>query len=165
MKKIGFCFLLCIIISGCFPEIETLYVYNNSSKQICAIHTSAERDRSYNDTLLPEDTIINPVSHRLWLSEYNAVEIEPFSSKGIDHEFIIHHVPNPFYIFIIDPDTLDKYTWDGVRIENNILARYNVTLDFLKRNNFRVVYPPTPWMKELKMFPSYDEIISKASGE
>ncbi|MBQ6186427.1 MAG: hypothetical protein IJK49_00580 [Prevotella sp.] len=165
MKKIGFCFLLCIIISGCFPEVEELYLSNDSSKRICAIHTAFDRDRVFGDTLLPKDTIRNPERNSIWLVENNAVDIEPFSEKVIDGEFIINHIPDTFYIFIIDPDTIDKYTWDGVRKENNIIARYNVTLGFLKRNNFKVKYPPSLWMKELKMYPSYDEIIRKVNDE
>ncbi|MBQ5972018.1 MAG: hypothetical protein IJL45_06410 [Prevotella sp.] len=158
MKKNAFYFLLCLMIYGCFPEVETIYVVNNSSQKILALHALAS------DTLLPKDTIINPETKRIWLKEYDAVPINPLSTEPIEQEFIINGISKTF-VFILSPDTIAKYTWDVVRENNNILARYCITPKYLKENKWKVQYPPAPWMKELEMYPSYDEIISKTYGE
>jgi len=59
--------------------------------------------------------------------------------------------------FIIDSDTINKYTWEEVKDGYKILQRYDlpVNLKGLKQLNFLVTYPPTEDMKDLHMYPLY----------
>ncbi|MCR4773506.1 MAG: hypothetical protein K5854_04030 [Prevotella sp.] len=64
-------------------------------------------------------------------------------------------------VFIISCDTLNKYGYDVVAKENRILVRYDLSIPDLERMNYNIPYPPALWMKETKMFPSYDEVINR----
>jgi hypothetical protein len=44
-------------------------------------------------------------------------------------------------IFILSKDTVDKYTWDRIRDEYNILKRYDLSIEDLEEQNWVVAYP------------------------
>lgn len=58
-------------------------------------------------------------------------------------------------IFIFSYDTLRKYDWETIRKEYKILKRYDLSLPDLRNLNWKVVYPPTREMENIKQFPPY----------
>ena len=64
-------------------------------------------------------------------------------------------------VFIISCDTLNKYGYDVVAKENKILVRYDLSIPDLERMGYNIPYPPAPWMKEMKMYPSYDKVVNR----
>ncbi len=44
-------------------------------------------------------------------------------------------------IFILDVNTLNTYSWDQIRNENNILKRYDLKIIDLKKLNWIITYP------------------------
>lgn len=46
------------------------------------------------------------------------------------------------YIYFFDEDSLEQIPWDTIKATNRgILERREITLDYLKRNNFVITYP------------------------
>jgi hypothetical protein len=43
-------------------------------------------------------------------------------------------------IYLFHPDTLAKYDWNVIRSEYKVLKRFDVSLDDLKRNHYKVTY-------------------------
>jgi hypothetical protein len=58
-------------------------------------------------------------------------------------------------IFILSIDTVNKYQWEQIRQDYNILKRYDITLNELETTN--IYYPPNDNMKNIKMYPPYEE--------
>ena len=56
-------------------------------------------------------------------------------------------------VFIFHTDTLTEYTWNEVRDKYMILKRYDLSLDDLRRLNFKITYPPNEIMDNIKMYP------------
>lgn len=65
-----------------------------------------------------------------------------------------HNIKDYIYMYILDVDTLDNYSWSEIRDRNLVLARYDLTykdLDLFPT----LYYPPTPAMRDIKMYPPY----------
>ena len=60
-------------------------------------------------------------------------------------------------IFIFDADTLVKYSWEEISRNYNILQRYDLTLKDMELLKHDIYYPPTPAMRNIKMWPPYSE--------
>ncbi|SQA93841.1 hypothetical protein [Capnocytophaga ochracea] len=58
-------------------------------------------------------------------------------------------------IFIFNTDTLNKYSWEEVRRDYKILKRYDLSIQDLELLDYKVYYPPTPAMSQMKMYPKY----------
>lgn len=56
-------------------------------------------------------------------------------------------------LFIINTDTLAKYSWSQIRNDYNILKRYDLSLGDLQRLDFEVTYPPDTSMEGVQMYP------------
>jgi hypothetical protein len=58
-------------------------------------------------------------------------------------------------------DTLNKYPWETIRQEYNILVRYDLSLqdmNMLRNRNgdTEIQYPPDSRMRDMKMYPPYE---------
>lgn len=58
-------------------------------------------------------------------------------------------------IFIFHTDTLNKYPWEKIRDEYKILKRYDLSFEDIKRLGYKVPYPPSPEMANMKMYPKF----------
>ena len=59
------------------------------------------------------------------------------------------------HVFILDPDTVESYSWDELRAGSKYLKRYDFTWKDTDRLNNQVSYPPTDNMRDVKMYPPY----------
>lgn len=127
-----------------------IHLMNDSNHSIGTYLTLGGKHGSYYpDTVLPES------------SEYIISDIESnrtyYYDSGIKWEEIFSYdLPNDtMSIFIFHTDTLSKYAWGTIRNEYKILKRYDLSLEDLHALEFTVPYPPSPKMKNMKMFPPY----------
>lgn len=60
-----------------------------------------------------------------------------------------------FCLFVIDKDTLKKYDFNTIKMGYKILRRYDLKgEDFA---NMRISYPPNEDMKQINMYPPYNQ--------
>lgn len=152
---IFFCFLLfegCCLPGHHCPEYRGSFeVYNYSESDIVTILLRGSI--IYPDTSLPEWEGTSD----FW--EWNTVT----APLNQDHwNFYKEKNRDTLCLFILSSDTINKYGWDKVYEDYNILARYDlcVTYESLKKLKFDVSYPPTEIMKDVKMYPSYDYLVN-----
>ena len=67
-------------------------------------------------------------------------------------------------IQIFDSRIIDEYTWSKIRSDYMILQQYFVSLENLQSLDWRIAYPPTPEMKDIKMLPPYEDAIKNAES-
>jgi len=60
-------------------------------------------------------------------------------------------------IFFFNRDTLRKYPWETIRKDYNILKRYDLSIQDIQLLDYEISYPPNEAMKEMKMYPPYEE--------
>ena len=120
---------------------------DNQSSDTLAIYFALGLPTSYPDTLLPANR-----NETLFLGTSK----QTIYMTGISYEKTIKGTAkDTLSIFIMNVDTLRKYTWDEVRQNYKILQRYDFSLQDLRLLNYTIPYPPTMEMKNMKMYPPY----------
>jgi len=120
---------------------------NNSEHSIgCYFALGGNFGTYYPDTLLP-------ATNHYIINEIKSGKIHYYDS-GIKWEEIFFNLPkDTLSVFIFHTDTLTEYTWNEVRDKYMILKRYDLSLDDLRRLNFKITYPPNEIMDNIKMYP------------
>ena len=65
-------------------------------------------------------------------------------------------------VFVLDKKQYDETDWDTIRDQYLILQRYDFAKADLNFLGWHIAYPPTPEMKDIKMWPPYEEAIKNA---
>ena len=172
MKKtviISFMIVLVTILSSfvtCYTDWEYgdkydyYYVFNRSSDTVCAYFAwgnNAVSPYSYPDTILPK----NEKTYKEAIFEVKPNGFTRFFSHMIPYkkhieEAIMEKVnSDTLSVFFISKDSINKYGYDVVARDYNILVRYDLSVEDLKQVNCNIVYPPLPEMKDIKMYPPY----------
>jgi len=143
---------LLLLFSQCKDDGLARYIdfYNNSGKPVCC-YMPWEDGVFYPDTLLPN---ITPTSYKPFpFKERWSVN---FGNPGPNENQLFAKFPtDTMSIFFFDPDTLAKYEWATIREEYKILVRYDLSHNDLRKLDWRIYYPPTEAMKDIKMYPPY----------
>lgn len=64
--------------------------------------------------------------------------------------------------FIFDVNVVDTCSWDDIVQNYWVLQRYDFTKDDLDRIRCQISYPPSPEMKDIRMWPPYEEAIKQS---
>ena len=161
------CLMGIIFLSGCvIPGKRNYTLENNSENSICAYIATGFYEfgpTAYPDTVLPKD---RQITGRL-LSELISTEILPSSKMKWppllnNHRHLGERLPlDTLSVFILSFDTLKKYGYEDVRVHNRIMVRYDLSYDEVRDMNWDFYYPPREFMKNMKMYPPYSEIMKK----
>ena len=148
MRTVYIIFIFLLLFSCEWPymdRIDPLYIKNQSN---CAISIYPAR-RGF-DFVYPDTSITLLKNHRVL--KFN--QSTNFASADWKEE--IEFLPkDTLSIFIFSTDTLNKYSWEEVRRDYKILKRYDLSIQDLELLDYKVYYPPTPAMSQMKMYPKY----------
>jgi len=61
------------------------------------------------------------------------------------------------FVYVFDAELIENTPWEVVARDYLVLKRYDLTLGDLQRLDWRVTYPPTEAMKDIKQYPPYGE--------
>lgn len=155
------------------------HVVNNSQIDILVYEAGGDSITAsvYPDTLLPElwryfddyefsfvlpmeDYPLEPTAHIIVPGgsfPVLATLRERYTRREFDSFF-----PDGYYsVFIIEGQKVIDKGWDGIREDNDIIVRYDLTYDDLVMLDKIIPFPPTEDMKDVKMWPPYDEVVGK----
>lgn len=113
---------------------DRLTIINNSSISIFAL-------LQYN---YPDTTINNEDYTHL---AYNSITIEPNTTKKIwnslNWEDVIQmdNTQGTIMIFVFSSDTVQSYSWEQIRNDYNTLKRFDLSVNQLKAEDWKVSYP------------------------
>jgi hypothetical protein len=144
--------LLCIV-SSCDPNSDgqwdgKLKIVNNTTDSLYSII-----QYNYPDTLLIDTGSGEITANFIATGETKKV----FSSMKWERRISTINEQKTISIFLFTVDTLDKYPWSQIKKDNKILQRYALSVDDLIKLDWKVTYPPSPQMKDMKMYPPYKE--------
>jgi len=130
--KMNILIILSIMLCGasCEKLVDHAYIIkiqNNSNDTI-------QFYESYN---YPDTTIdvTKPRLKMVYPSKYSSLE----SKKDWDE--VLVSPKDTISIFILSKDTVNKYSWDKIRSDYNILKRYDLSLDDLEKRSWTITYP------------------------
>jgi len=124
-------FLLIIAVNSCKEladdDIGVIKIVNNSIHNILVSESYAYPDTGMNNT-----------SHSCYVSPNQTGEALSLHGWKGDITSNPHGV---IILFFTDVDTINKYGSERCRAEYKILKRYELTIDYLERNNWTIYYP------------------------
>jgi hypothetical protein len=136
-----FFFFFAIILIGCpnRDSIDRITFKNNSNKDV---YFYIKIGNPYKTI----DTVISIYKENLIILTENEYYV-----------FNYEHTFDTLRLFFFDIDTINKYPWEQIQQDYNILKRYDISRNDLKKIGYYAIYPPTETMKDLKMYPPYEE--------
>jgi hypothetical protein len=80
------------------------------------------------------------------------------SSSGCHEDrFDDDYYSDTFIVYIFDAAVVENTPWEIVARDYLVLKRYDLTLEDLQRLDWKITYPPTEMMKDVKQWPPYEE--------
>ena len=78
---------------------------------------------------------------------------------GIEYDDFFSVLPqDTLSVFIIHGDTALTKPWKEIKEENNYIVRYDLSYNDFTNLNGCIPFPPTEAMRDMKMWPPYEEI-------
>lgn len=146
--KLFFIYLLPILLCGhsCGPFGDYELIINFQNNSDYTILSAEEydypdttlREKLYFETTLPKSYGRAASSTRRW------------------HRVIVN---GKMCLFLLDKDVVDNVPWETVREDYMILQRYDLSIADLEKLNWTIYYPPTEAMKDIYMYPPYEEAV------
>jgi hypothetical protein len=139
--------LLLMTLTGCpmGDECDVITVYNNSKVDILYYIATGGGGTVFPDTILSLENYCSEIES----NKFRSIEYTPLS------DIYKSGKTDTLCLFILDADTVKRYTWEEIRSEYKILCRYDLSLKDFKRLKYHIYYPPTEAMKDMKMYPPY----------
>lgn len=153
MKKILFalCGSLSLMAMNCVSESDTRHiniVFHNAADYDIYV----DRSFYYPDTsLLHQQNVTTPGWN--YKVESNTTNDDAFWSRT-SYESLFHSM-EVLIVFVYNADSLAAYGWDYVKNNYMVSQRYDLTLNDLYRLDWQLAFPPTPEMRDIKMWPPY----------
>jgi hypothetical protein len=151
--------LIFLIVIGCNQcKLPTKYDIHYSNNADFNIHYYPAY--GYGNNKIYPDTTIFFSKEELGFIRKKMYVIE---AENIPVEAIVKDISSDtLSIFFFHTDTVQKYSWEEIQQNYNILKRYDLSSDdfqrLLDRNGVPVItYPPTEAMKDMKMYPPYSK--------
>ena len=144
-----------IFINGCQIAMdidEAMIYYENNSDT--AIHIVAKMQ--YADTIMPN--IFSENTHRGTVEPHNKYD------ALIVFDFLKDSDTTSF--FIIKKNDVVNYSWEEIADKRMFLCIYvlskkDISILSGTEYNKTIPYPPSPAMKDMKMYPPYEEVIKQ----
>ena len=162
MKRLILFLFIAFAVSGCkylesIISIYGLWMRNDTVKTIGVWGTYEQPT----DTLLPQNKPnieFIPESAYLddkWNNPYDMVMGDSYNwLKQLSDNDTIR-------IYIFDLEVFENTDWSIIREQYLVKQRYDFTKEQLRGLTLRFSYPPTPEMKDIKMWPPYEEAIKQ----
>ena len=140
-----------LIGSGC--DYWTVIDMRNNSNNIIACYFGAYHS-SFPDTLLQNTPVLEH------LTEHISGKSMVASTRWRDFSIFFKVVKNGLLsVYVFDQEELDSLGWEGISSQNKYLVRYDLTESDLNRLKGNLSFPPSVDMKNVKMWPRYEEVI------
>ena len=168
---IGLLFFSCEISDPNDPYY-LFQIHNISDVDIISYQASGNEAQPtmYPDTLLPSSFYEDMDIKECLESSDSGIIVKPEARFPImpylyptisKRRFNQHFKSGIYSVFIIDAQTAQEKSWEDIRKDYDILVRYDLTYDDLKALNNSIPFPPTEKMKDMKMYPPYEEVGKK----
>ncbi|MCQ2975737.1 MAG: hypothetical protein MJ211_13125 [Bacteroidales bacterium] len=157
MKKYIFFLLLLFCISCHEPkEIFEPHVKNNTNYSIAILIGHESRYKYVKDTILYGD-----------FEQYVIELIKPNENSSLYYTLINKELSqtDTLSLFITNEDLFYSNSWNDICEKYLILCRYDLSGRDIQHLNYIISYPPSPEMRTMHIYPSYDEILERCENK
>ena len=84
----------------------------------------------------------------------HSVSKDAISSRNC-WEYSFRSAIEMLYIYVFDAAVVENTPWEVIARDYLVLKRYDLSLEDLQKLDWRVTYPPTDAMKDIKQYPPY----------
>ncbi len=155
-----------VICTGCrefrdiFAEYANLLIYNDSSSNICYFCPSVPEMINNQVLCTYPDTTICFEKPYGYLAFIEPGEIRTAHGQARYLEDWFYYFPNDtISVFLFDGKTVETVPWETVVKEYLVLQRYDLSIEDMKKLDRTIHYPPTPEMRDIHMWPPYEEAV------
>jgi hypothetical protein len=123
-------FSIMLCAASCEKLVDHVYsikIQNNTNDTLLFFESY-----NYPDTSIVQD---KPILTRVYPKDFSHLD----SKKDWDE--VLVSPKDTISIFILSKDTVDKYSWDKIRSDYNVLTRYDLSLADLEKLNWTITYP------------------------
>lgn len=152
-----------VIISSCllFTAITCVHDDTDDRHSYIFFYNGSDYDvyinlsYCYPDTsLLHEQNVMTPGWN--YSVESHSYNNEAFAQNtSYESMFISMIGKDTLIVFVYNADTLSVYGWDYVKDHIMVAQRYDLSLTDLQNLNWRLTFPPSEEMRNIKMWPPY----------
>ena len=147
---------LLVSCKKCYFDSDNAVIKNESDKNIVILKLYYDYQKNPNDTIIYDDFSVYELSMR---------SIKPKETLSIIYwnkrEKDVISAADTFSVHILDEEVVYEYSWKEVCNKYKVLCRYDLSGQDIINLNFTIPYPPSPEMKNMKMYPPYEEIINR----
>jgi hypothetical protein len=140
---------------------DSILLRNTAHYEIaCYVADGINSGFSYPDTLLP--STLNSFVFRESIKDSAWV----FGTSGGFESFLSTATQNGVLsLFIFKQVDVERLGWEEVSSKNQYIVRYDLTSDNLRFLKGIIVYPPNEPMKDIHMFPSYEQLLNELEND
>lgn len=151
-----FALITCLGCRKYYFDSDNAIIKNESENNIVILKQYFDYQSNSNDTIIYDDLSIYEISMKSIQPQETLVIINWNKRK----ENAIS-ASDTFSIHIFDEKTIYEYSWKIICNKYMVLCRYDLSGQDIIKLNYIIPYPPSSAMKDMKMYPSYEEIINK----
>ena len=149
-------FLTLVVCPSCDPMLAELYLTNNAEHAISTYVADGWCSGfSYPTTTLPSKSNLNEYCLTESILGNACIFAKDIWNKK---DFLNSTQQGILSIYIFDQRIVDAEGWDSVLANNEYIVRYDLTQRDLDALHFQLFYPPSESMRDIQMFPPYEEI-------
>ncbi|MCL2040056.1 MAG: hypothetical protein FWG85_06475 [Bacteroidetes bacterium] len=145
-------FLLCYRCSC--EDYNNIEICNNSNQTIYFTQginypdTTLENNPNYIDSKGNRTYIAGSSYNRIFPFKTNFTTFHPYKSE-------FRYLYDTLMVFLFDGYIIDHTIPEIIEKNYLVLQRYDLSLSDLEKLNWKIYYPPTEAMKDMKMWPPY----------
>jgi len=143
--KIFILLLVSLTLTACPKERSLGFMFSNNSDVDVYIYLGVI-EREFGGSLYP-DTAISRLR----------VGIPFRSGQSFSYEYNYELKDNILCLFIFDAKVFHTYSWEEIKEGYKILKRYDLSREDIRRLNHLIVFPPDERMRNVKMFPPFNQ--------
>ena len=133
-------------------DCHTSIRFSNNSEKSLYVNKDTYYLRDLDPFDIRNSSFFRPEQKNIKCCEENKDAL--FSASCYEH---ILDMGKVVFIFIFDAKVVENTPWEVVAKDYLVLKRYDLTLEDLQRLNWKITYPPTEAMKDIKQWPPYSE--------
>lgn len=149
-----YCIFYLLFLSSCDKLSRGVLEFENLTSSIpLYIVDNIDFTENNNQSLYPDTNIVE-ISNTYARTPLLPNEITLFYDYSTPLKLFYNSVAfnDTISFFVFNADTVNFYGWETIRDEYKVLARYDLSYNNVKSLKYRIPYPPTSRMHNMKMY-------------
>ena len=165
MKRFLIISLVAISFTSCFigfwdeaPDEQPLWIINNDETTVYYYFSLNPLDKTcFGGGIYPDTTLIQVEKKCLMTRKIE--DNNKYHSYDWSIDYLVKNKlsKDTLSIFFFSVKTVENYSWEEIRQDYKILRRYDLSIQDLQKLGYKIPYPPTETMSNMRMFPLYGQ--------